>query len=149
MLGLGGNISTETIVYLVDDNPQNLELLGEYLEDLGCRVEMFPGGAEALSAINGARPDVVILDVMMPRMSGFQVCERLKASEATRDVPVIMVTALNESADVERGLESGADDFLIKPVQRAELLMRVGAQIAVRAMGAVVRDRIRELRTLA
>ena len=118
-------------VLIVDDSPQNLELLEAYLEDLGCVTESVDSGAEALERVRAERFDVIVLDVMMPKMSGFQVCEQLKADEATASIPVLMVTALNELGDVERALECGAVDFLTKPVHRQELVARVSAQLWV------------------
>lgn len=112
-------------VLLVDDNAQNLELLQAYLDDLDCPIRTARDGIEAMEAIDREQPDIILLDVMMPRMSGFQLCTKLKASPATRDIPVIMVTALNEVGDVERAVECGADDFLTKPVNKVELLHRV------------------------
>lgn len=133
-------------VYVVDDNPQNRELIGDFLDDLGCDVRLIGSGAEAIDLVDEVVPDLVILDVMMPRLSGYQVCERLRADDRTRGVPVIMLTALNETADVERAIEAGADDFLIKPVQRQELVARVEAQLAVRACAARVESAVSRLR---
>ncbi len=113
------------VILVVDDNEQNLELLQAYLEDLDCPIRTARDGLEALASVDAGEPDIVILDVMMPRMSGFQACARLKAGPKTRDIPIIMVTALNEVGDVERAVESGADDFLTKPVNKLELLTRV------------------------
>jgi CheY-like chemotaxis protein len=119
-------------VLVVDDNEQNLELLQAYLESLGCRILTARNGVEALAVTARDGPDLVLLDVMMPRMSGFEVCRKLKADPKTRDIPVIMVTALNELGDIERGVESGTDDFLAKPVNKLELLTRVKSLLRVR-----------------
>lgn len=121
-------------VLLVDDNAQNLELLLAYLEDLPCKVQVASDGVEALEKVRTCDPDLVVLDIMMPRMSGFQVCEKIKADPAMRDIPVIMVTALNEVGDVERAVDAGADDFLTKPVNRLELLTRVTSLLRVREL---------------
>jgi CheY-like chemotaxis protein len=125
------NLSDSTIL-VVDDNEQNLELLQAYLESLPCRILTATDGVEALSIVEQEDPDLILLDVMMPRMSGFEVCKKLKAQPSTRTIPIIMVTALNEIGDVERGVESGTDDFLSKPVKKLELLTRVKSLLRVR-----------------
>jgi two-component system cell cycle response regulator len=112
-------------ILLVDDNQQNLELLEAYIEDLGCQIATARDGVEALRAVQDRRPDVILLDVMMPRMSGFQTCIRLKGDPVTRSIPILMVTALHEVADIERAREAGADDFVTKPVNKVDLLARV------------------------
>ena len=119
-------------VLIVDDNAQNLDLLQAYLESLSCTIVTAIDGLEALSIIERNPPDLILLDVMMPRMSGFEVCKKLKADPATRSIPIIMVTALNELGDIERGVESGTDDFLTKPVKKLELLTRVKSLLRVR-----------------
>lgn len=121
-------------VLVVDDNAQNLELLVAYLDSLGCKVATAADGLEALSLVRGqATPfDLILLDIMMPRMSGFEVCRKLKSDPATRDIPIIMVTALNELTDIERGVEVGTDDFITKPVNRLELITRVKSLLRVR-----------------
>lgn len=125
------DVSDSTIL-VVDDNPQNLELLQAYLESLPCRLLAARDGVEALGVVDREKPDLVLLDVMMPRMSGFEVCKRLKSDPQTRSIPIIMVTALNELGDIERGVESGTDDFLTKPVKKLELLTRVKSLLRVR-----------------
>src|SRR5216684_9334086 len=112
-------------VLVVDDNAMNVELAAATLEPEGYEVERATSGEEALQKVEQGTFDVVLLDVMMPGMSGYEVCERLKKDERTRFLPVVMVTALDKREDKVRGIAAGADDFLNKPFDRAELLMRV------------------------
>jgi two-component system, OmpR family, alkaline phosphatase synthesis response regulator PhoP len=119
-------------ILIVDDNAQNAELLEAYLEPLECEVRIATDGVDALAQIKQKHPDLVLLDIMMPRMSGFEVCRQLKQDSQTRDIPIVMVTALNELADVERGVDCGADDFLSKPINKLELLTRVKSLLRVR-----------------
>jgi len=120
------------IVLVVDDNQQNLELLQAYLEDMDCETIPAHDGLEALQIIGDRAPDLVLLDIMMPKMSGFEVCKRIKNDPGTSDIPVIMVTALNEFGDIERGIDSGTDDFLSKPVNKLELLTRVKTMLKLK-----------------
>jgi two-component system cell cycle response regulator len=117
--------TTGRTVLIADDNPQILELLEAYLDPLGVRVVLAADGEAALEAVQREKPDLVLLDIMMPKRSGFEVCRRLKSDEAYRSIPILMVTALNEMGDVERARDCGADDFLSKPVNKMELLSRV------------------------
>lgn len=132
-------------ILLVDDNQQNLELIQAYLEALPVEISTARDGLEAIHSIEQNRPDLVLLDVMMPKMSGFEVCQKLKANPETRDIVVIMVTALHEVADYERAVESGTDDFLSKPVNKLELLTRVRSLMRV----ALLRRRLDELNDLS
>jgi len=122
----------ESTVLVVDDNVQNLELLVAYLDGLGCKVDTAADGVEALEKVRDAAYDLILLDVMMPRMSGFEVCRKLKSDPETRDTPILMVTALNELGDIERGVECGTDDFISKPVNRLELVTRAKSLLRVR-----------------
>jgi len=119
-------------VLVVDDNPQNLELLVAYLDTISCQVATAQDGVEGLEMVKQFQPDLILLDVMMPRMSGFEACRKLKSDPETRDIPIIMVTALNELGDIERGVECGTDDFITKPVNRLELITRVKSLLRVR-----------------
>lgn len=135
-------------VLLVDDNEQNLELLLAYLEDLGCELRTASDGPEALDDIAKFPPDLILLDIMMPKMSGFQVCKKLRANPATVGIPVLMVTALNEVADVERAVEVGANDFISKPVQRLELLTRTKSMLQLSQLQKQLRKSVEEVRKL-
>ncbi|HON90770.1 MAG TPA: response regulator [Sedimentisphaerales bacterium] len=119
-------------VLVVDDNQQNLELIQAYLEDVECQTQAAHDGIEALEMVARSKPDLVLLDVMMPKMSGFEVCRRLKSNPQTSDIPVIMVTALNEFGDIERGIDSGTDDFVSKPINRLELLTRIRTMLKLK-----------------
>ncbi len=124
----------DAVILLVDDNLQNLELMQAYLESLPCRLLTARDGSEAFGLISDDPPDLILLDVMMPRMSGFELCQKLKSSPGTRDIVVIMVTALHEVGDFERAVECGTDDFLTKPVNKLELLTRVKSLLRVRLL---------------
>jgi two-component system, OmpR family, alkaline phosphatase synthesis response regulator PhoP len=120
-------------VLIVDDNVQNRELLVAYVEDIpNVRTVEAANGLEALAKVTEDPPDLVILDIMMPKMSGFEVCQRLKTGPTTRGIPVLMVTALDEMGDHERAVDSGTDEFLTKPVDRAELVDRVTSLLRLR-----------------
>ena len=119
-------------VLVVDDNEQNLELLLAYLEDVECVTKSAADGPEAIDTIRELAPDLILLDVMMPKMSGFEVCRRLKNDPKTTDIPIIMVTALNELGDIERAIGSGTDDFLSKPVNKWELITRVRTMLKLK-----------------
>lgn len=124
----------DATILLVDDNRQNLELMQAYLEALPCRTLTAVDGLEAAELVDRDQPDLVLLDVMMPRMSGFELCQKLKTNPHTRDTVIIMVTALHEVSDFERAVECGTDDFLTKPVNKLELITRVKSLLRVRLL---------------
>src|SRR3989442_1061457 len=113
------------VVLVVDDGLANRELVQAYLSGLDCDVRLAADGASALEQIQQEPPDLVLLDVQMPGMDGYEVCRRIKAGPGGRLLPVVMITALNQTDDRVRALESGADDFMAKPVERVELVARV------------------------
>jgi two-component system cell cycle response regulator len=120
-------------ILIIDDNAQNLEVLVAYLDTLsGAQVRTARSGAEGLDLVRAEPPDLILLDVMMPNMSGFEVCTKLKSDPSTRDIPVLMVTALTDMTDIERGVQCGTDDFISKPVNRLELVTRVRSMLRVR-----------------
>jgi CheY-like chemotaxis protein len=118
-------------ILIADDNQPNRELLEAYLSEVDCDVEHAADGQDTLAKAKSFRPDLILLDVMMPKLSGFEVCQKLKADPATRKVMVLMVTALNEAGDIERAVHAGTDDFLSKPVNKVELLKRVNTMFRV------------------
>ena len=120
------------IVLVVDDNQENLELLQAYLEDMDCQTVPAGDGLQAMEIVADNPPDLILLDVMMPKMSGFEVCKRIKNDPKTSDIPIIMVTALNEFGDIEHGIDSGTDDFISKPVNKLELLTRVKTMLKLK-----------------
>ena len=119
-------------ILIADDNLQNVELLEAYLSEVDCELRTAYDGEETLRVVAEFGPDLLLLDVMMPRLSGFEVCRKLRANSATRDTLILMVTALNEASDFERGVQAGTDDFLTKPVNKVELLCRVRSLLRVR-----------------
>lgn len=121
-------------ILVADDNQQNLELLEAYLADVHCEVVPAVDGEDALAKIESEKPDLILLDVMMPKVSGFEICRQVKSNPATREIPVLMITSLHETADVERGVDAGADDFLSKPVHKQILLTRVRSLLKVRSL---------------
>jgi two-component system alkaline phosphatase synthesis response regulator PhoP len=121
-------------VLIADDNPQILELLEAYLEPLGLDVRLASDGEATLAAVEHDQPDLILLDIMMPKRSGYEVCRILKDDPRYRDIPIIMVTALHEVGDMERARECGGDDFLSKPVNKIELLDRVRNLLKLREL---------------
>lgn len=112
-------------ILIADDNAANRELLEAYLASIDCDIELSVGGQDTLDKVAAFNPDLILLDVMMPKLSGFEVCRKLKDNPQTSKIMVLMVTALNELGDIERAVKSGTDDFLSKPVNKYELLKRV------------------------
>ena len=120
-------------ILIADDNAPNADLLEAHLDGSGYDTKIVFNGEDTLAAAKAWNPDLILLDVMMPKMSGFEVCRRLRADPATRGVSVLMVTALDQANDVETAVETGTDDFLTKPINKTELLLRVRAMLESRA----------------
>ncbi|MDV7141715.1 phosphate regulon transcriptional regulator PhoB [Tropicimonas sp. TH_r6] len=116
-------------VLVVEDEPAQREVLAYNLEAEGFRVERAENGEEALLLVDEEAPDVIVLDWMLPNVSGIEICRRLKTRAETRNVPIIMLSARSEEVDRVRGLETGADDYVVKPYSVAELMARIRAQL--------------------
>ena len=132
-------------VLVVDDQPANVRLLDQLLTLSGYEVVTASSGAEALEKISAAKPDIVLLDVVMPKMSGYEVCRALRDDPATALLPVVMVTALDPTEERLKGIESGADDFLSKPINQAELLARVKSLLRIRTLHRKVEEQAAQL----
>jgi DNA-binding response OmpR family regulator len=120
-------------ILIADDNQANAELLEAHLDGTGFETKIVGNGEDTLSTARAWQPDLILLDVMMPRLSGFEVCQRLRADPATRGVGVLMITALDQPTDVEKAVGAGTDDFTTKPINKTELLLRVRAMLECRS----------------
>jgi two-component system alkaline phosphatase synthesis response regulator PhoP len=129
-------------ILIADDNEPNRELLEVYLADVDCEIATAVDGSDTLEKVASFEPDIILLDIMMPKLSGFEVCQQLKADPVTRQIMVLMVTALGELGDIERAVEAGTDDFLSKPVNKIELVKRVENMLKLRH----VSDELQRLR---
>lgn len=132
-------------ILVVDDVAVNVQLLTTYLTSVGYDVCTARDGQEALDKVSETQPDLILLDVMMPKLNGFEVCERLKSDPMTKIIPVIMVTALNEIEDKIKATEAGADDFVSKPFNKLELLTRVKSLLRIKQLHDELRAKVREL----
>jgi PAS domain S-box-containing protein len=124
--------SKSRTILAVDDKLENLKVLIKNLEDSGFELMVAQSGEEALKRVDRIIPDIILLDVLMPGIDGFETCRRLKQNEATQDIPVIFMTALTETVDKVKGFKAGAVDYLTKPLQHEEVLARVNAHLSIR-----------------
>jgi PAS domain S-box-containing protein len=138
-------MKNKSVILVVDDQPKNTELLEAHLVPQGYEVVKAANGEEALKILSGNQIDLVLLDVMMPRMSGFEVLEKIRADKKTRLIPVVMVTVLKETEDRVKALEAGCDDFISKPFDRHELLVRVKSLLRIKSL----HDEVEEAREYA
>jgi CheY-like chemotaxis protein len=129
-------------ILIADDNEPNVELLEAYLSGLDFEIAVAVDGRDTLKKVEEFRPHLILLDIMMPKLSGFEVCKHLKSNPATSKIMILMVTALNEHGDIERAVQAGTDDLLSKPVNKTELLMRVDTMLKLRH----VTDEVERLR---
>jgi two-component system, OmpR family, alkaline phosphatase synthesis response regulator PhoP len=119
-------------ILIADDNPQGVELLEAYLAGAEYDIETAADGEETLRKVKEWQPDLILLDIMMPKISGFEVCKRIKGNPLTSDIVVLMVTALDQPSDIDRAVDAGTNDFLTKPINKTELLVRVRAALKAR-----------------
>ncbi|MDM8568120.1 hybrid sensor histidine kinase/response regulator [Thiotrichales bacterium HSG1] len=141
-------IETSTLL-LVDDIPTNLKMLFSYLKSIGFKVRIANNGEKALEQAERTPPDLILLDVMMPNMDGFEVCQRLKANYKTKDIPVIFMTAKTETVDKVKGFDVGAVDYVTKPIQQEEVLARINAHLTIRSLQKSLQQKNADLESFA
>ncbi|NEQ40553.1 MAG: response regulator [Okeania sp. SIO3I5] len=132
--------SLKANILVVDDQPKNLKLLSHLLEEEGYEVQQAINGKVALKALTQSNPDIILLDIHMPELDGYTVCQKIKTAPETQDIPVIFVTALNESWDKVKGFSVGGSDYITKPFKIIEVLARVENQLKVRHLQLKVRE---------
>lgn len=129
-------------ILIADDNAANRELLEALLDKIDCEIAIAIDGQDTLSQVTSFHPDLILLDVMMPKLSGFEVCRTLKSNPATSKIMILMVTALSELGDIERAVDAGTDDFLSKPVNSFEFQKRVRNMLKLKG----IEDELERLR---
>ncbi|MBU7582275.1 MAG: response regulator [Nostoc sp. TH1S01] len=139
------NTTPAATVLVVDDNPTNIQVLFDVLTGIGYRVAIAKSGEAALQRLQSYHPDIILLDVMMPGIDGFETCQRLKANSATCDIPVIFMTALSDSVDKVKGLSLGAVDYITKPIQHEEALARIRVHLQLYHSQKALAQRTTEL----
>ena len=133
------------IVLIIDDNPTNLGVVVDYLEESGLKIITAKNGEMGIKRAHFAKPDIILLDVMMPGINGFETCRRLKADETTTDIPVIFMTALDNTEDKVKGFEMGGIDYVTKPIQHEEVLARLTTHLSIRDLNKSLNAKIEEL----
>lgn len=136
-------------ILMVDDTPSNLDILGHILKQVGRNVSVAPNGTIALKIINKDKSDLVLLDIMMPDISGYDVCRKLKENDDTKDIPVIFITAMAQTEDLVEGFEVGGADYVVKPFEEREVLARIGPQLSLRKIAYEKEELIRKLDSLS
>jgi CheY-like chemotaxis protein len=119
-------------ILIADDNAPNVELMEAFLADVECDIAIAVDGRDTLDKVASFKPDLILLDVMMPKMSGFEVCRKIKQDPTNKDIMVLMVTALNELGDIERAVDAGTDGFLSKPVNKLDMLKHIEVMLRLR-----------------
>lgn len=141
---MSDTVATKPTILVVDDTPQNLSLMSDLLES-HYNVKLAPSGARALRIVGSNPPDLILLDIMMPEMDGYAVCRELKSNPATKDIPIIFLTAMTEVENEEAGLTMGAADYLTKPVNSAIVIARIRNQLALKTAADELRARAQQI----
>jgi PleD family two-component response regulator len=120
------------LILIVDDTTKNIQVLGNILYSKGYNISVATSGKEALESVKAKTPDLILLDIQMPEMDGFEVCKNLKSNPSTKEIPVIFLTAVTDPEKIVHGFELGAVDYITKPLNPAELFMRVATHIEIK-----------------
>ncbi len=139
----------DSTILIIDDEPSNLHLLSELLTRRGHKTRLVPNGHRALSSIEKSIPDLILLDILMPEMDGYEVCRRLKADERTRDIPIIFISALDEVFDKVKAFKLGGVDYITKPFNEAEVFARVQTHLSIQQMFRQIQEQNQELEAFA
>lgn len=137
--------SERSIILIVDDNQTNLDVLFEFLKNYGFKVLVAQDGESAIEQIEYIHPDLILLDIMMPGIDGFETCRRLKADQATQDIPIIFMSALSDTVDKVKGFQTGAVDYITKPFQHEEVLSRIDTHLTIRSLQKKLEEKNSEL----
>ena len=121
-------------ILIVDDTPENIDILGHFFKQAGLNISVAPNGIKALEIIAQQKPDLILLDIMMPNMDGYEVCRKLKEQEDTKDIPVIFITALSDTKNIVKGFEVGGVDYIVKPFEEMEVLARIKTQLSIQRL---------------
>jgi len=138
----------KNLILIVDDVPKNLQLMGKILRDRGYEIAMATNGKEALETLKDIHPDLILLDIMMPEMDGYETCKIIKANKDFQDIPIIFLTGRSDTDDVVKGLKLGAIDYVSKPFNTSELLLRVSTYLELKKSRDLLRQKNKELEEL-
>ena len=144
-LNMNDKNSERSIILIVDDNQTNLDVLFELLRNYGFKVLVALDGESAIEQIEYIHPDLILLDIMMPGIDGFETCLRLKANPSTRDIPIVFMSALSETLDKVKGFQTGAVDYITKPFQHEEVLSRIQTHLTIRTLQKKLEEKNLEL----
>ncbi len=141
-------VRKSTTILLIDDLPDNLKLLGEMLQTEGYNIRLVTTGAQALKVAEQDKPDLILLDILMPKMDGYEVFRQLKENAELKDIPVIFISALNDTENIVKALQSGGMDYITKPFQSEEVLARVRTHLQLRQQSRELQEQSKQLREL-
>jgi DNA-binding response OmpR family regulator len=119
-------------IFIVDDNPDNLRILGHVIQDQGYDITLSSNGKDALEFLKNEKPDLILLDIMMPEINGFELCQKIKQNPDFKNIPIIFISAIQNSKDIIKGFELGAVDYVSKPFNSKELIARVNVHVQLK-----------------